>query len=332
MPGKDDSAAEVNDLVEQYRAALLVNDLPRAEEIATTLWEQHLLNRALRQAREHWGEFDQHVERRAFAELGRERFVAELTSQRRESRTLSDVRAHIQDALNRATENVVLNLLARQCQRAAAEKNEPEYQQCFWAFCAVAWNHVTRKLKRYPQHEWLESEIVEEVERRLRSKLRQPEPIEHIFGFLDVVIARAVSTVTRRAMAHVPEGEESIGEGPAAAPPVQERLLELRQLWYKIEEWVADIDRRAGVDKGLSLIFHLDLAGQTQVEIARTLTPPISQGEVSKRMNYLYRELVRRISLFLGRGAEPLSRLPPGWRHWVVEALREMKENLRNVE
>jgi hypothetical protein len=326
------TATDVNGLAEEYRAAVAASDLFRAEAIAARLWERHLLDRALRQAREHWKEFDRHVERQEFAQLGRERFVAELTSERRESRTLSDVHAHMEDALHRATENVVLNLLARQCQQAAAENNEPEFQQCFWAFCAIAWDHVTRKIRQYPQHEWLESEMLEEVERRLRSKLQQPEPIEHIFGFLDVVIARAVSTVIRHYLARAPTVEQPIGNGPLPALPARERLLELRQLWNEIEQCVADIDRASGGDKGLSFIFRLELAGRTQTEIAESFTPPISQGEVSKRMNYLCREMVKRLFGFLGQEAEPVGRLPRGWRYRMIEALRKMKKNLEDLE
>jgi hypothetical protein len=326
------TAAQIDGLAQQYQAALAVSDLHRAEAIAATLWEQHLFDQALLQAREHWKEFDQCVDRRVFAELGRERFVAELTSERREGRTPADVLGHIEDALHRATENVVLNLLAGQCQRAAAQDNEPEFQQCFWAFCAVAWHHVTRKLTHYPQHRWLESEILDEVERRLRSKLRQSEPIVHIFGLLDVVIARAVSTVVRRYQARAPTAGGPFGNGPVPGPSTPACPLELQQLWNHIEQSVTEIDQVAGGGQALNLIFRLELAGRTQSEIAQALSPPISQGEVSKRMSFLCRELVKRIFAFLGQDAHPLDRLPRGWRHRMIEALRQMKENLEGAE
>jgi len=325
------TAAGVNGLAEEYQAALARSDLPRAQAIASALWEQHLLPHALRQAREHWIEIEQHVERREFVQLGRERFVAELTSERRESRTLADVRAHIEDALSRTTQQVVLKLLAGQCQRAAAEHNEAEYQHCFWAFCAIAWNHVTRKVQQYRQHEWLESEILDEVERRLRAKLRQPEPIEHIFGLLDVIIARAASSVIRHYRARAPTPESPIGDGPAMLP-TQERFLESQQLWDQIEAWVAEIDGAAGEEKKLSLIYHLDLAGRTEAEIAQALTPPISQGEVSKRMNHLCRELAKRVCALLGKEGPALDYLPRGWRYRMIQALREMKNNLADME
>jgi len=325
------TTAEVNGLAEEYHAALVASDLARAEQIATTLWERYLLDRALNRAREHWKEIDQAVERREFAELGCERFVAELTSQRRESRTLADVHAHIDDALHRAAETVVLMLLVGRCQRAAAEHNEAEYQQSFWAFCAVAWDHVTRKVRQSRRHEWLESEILDEVERRLRSRLRQPEPIEHVFGFLNIVIARAVSSVVRHHLARAPTREPFIGNGPAILP-AQEQALERLQLWNLIEQWVADIDREAGKERNLRVNYHLDLAGRTEAEIGRTLTPSISQGEVSKRMTYLCRELARRLCTLLGKEAQPPDHLPHGWSHRMVEALRDMKKNVEDLE
>jgi hypothetical protein len=323
---------DVNGLAEEYQAALMASDLPRAEEVASTLWERYLSGQALERARECWREFDQYADQRTFTALGRERFIAELTSQRRVSRTLADVRGHIEDAFRRATENAVLRQLASRCQHAAAEQDEPHYQQCFWAFCAIIWDHVAHKARRYPQYQMLESEILDEVERRLRSKLRQPEPIEHIFGFIDVVIARAASSVIRHHMVRRPGMAPSRDSGLQRALPEQERLLELQQLWDRIEHWVADIDRAEGDTKGYSLIYHLDLARRTQAEIAQSFTPPISQGEVSKRMSHLCRQLAARILPLVGQQSELPGRLPHGWCYQMIEALREMKENLEGKE
>jgi hypothetical protein len=170
--------------------------------------------------------------------------------------------------------------------------------------------------------------MLDEVERRLHSKLRQPEPIEHIFGFLDVVIVRAVSSVIRHYRARAPTMSLPISHGPPPAPPAEEHFLARRQLWDKIEQCVADIDHVAGEDEGLSVIFRLELAGRTQTEIARSFTPPISQGEVSRRMDYLCRELVKRLLVLLGREPSSPDCLPPGWRCRLIEALREMKRDL----
>jgi hypothetical protein len=336
MLDADNSAAvmalDINGLAELYFAALTLSDVPQAEAVAVTLWDQHLLHHALRQAREHWNEFDAHVDGKEFASLGRERFVAELTSERRESRTVADVHNHILDALHHMTENLVLTLLAARCQRAAAAHDESEYQRCFWVFCAIVWPHVTEKVKQFHRYQSLESEILDEVEHRLRAKLRLAESIEHIFGFLDVVVARAVSSVTRRYQTRPSSAHSLSGYDWPCAQPAQEFAIESQQLWAQLEQWVIDIDRAAGEREHLCLIYHMDLAGRTEVEIAQSLSPPISQGEVSKRMHYLCRELARRICHALSPETRPLAPLPRGWCYRMVEALRELKKNVELVE
>lgn len=278
---------------EAYFSAIQSGNAAQAENAALQIWsalERFAIDEACRQVHE----FEQNEWQQKLSSLGREKFVGLFTDRRVRCYDVKSTIDQIEAAFNQTMRFVILDVVVSGCQRAATDGDPQERQRLFYLLWSLIQPYIEKKLAENPHYARHSCRIVTSVESKLDESLGKPDTIRYIYGFLDTLIRQEAWTQLGMEKRHQ-EIEKDRLSARLQWNPDAEKLCSLKETWDVIKKTVKAIDRdKDGGKSQLNSMFHMELTGRGQDQIKEDLRLP-SQETVSKKLQYLYDELLKRL-------------------------------------